>query len=224
MPGKWFQRAVPGAVALLGSCLLVSAQESNSLVIPAGTKFKTLLQTPISSKLAEVGDTLLVTVAEPVKVDGKTVLPRGMEMTGRITSIKRAGKVSGRAEIYALINELNTHYGTEAIAVSIDAADDAAHDEKVRTDEEGKLKSNPDGAGDVDKALKGAGLGSMVSFPVAIATNSAAAAAAGPVAGALAAILLTRGKEIRLPVGTLFRMKFDKELKLPASVGASQNP
>jgi hypothetical protein len=36
-------------------------------------------------------------------------------------------------------------------------------------------------------------------------------------AGAVAGLLLTRGKEIRLPVGTVFRMKFDKDLTLPVS-------
>jgi hypothetical protein len=220
MLGKMRHIIVSGVLALLASSLIGNAQDADKIVIPAGTKFKTLLETPVSSKLVEVGDSLLVTVAEPVKIDGKVVLPRGLEMTGKVTYIKRAGKISGRAEVYALINELNTHYGTEAIAVSIDAADDAANDEKVRTDEEGKLKANRDGAGDVDKALKGAGLGSLVSLPVAIATQSAAAAVAGPAAGALAAILLTRGKEIRLPVGTLFRMKFDKDLVLPASVAS----
>ena len=195
----------------------VLCQESDKLTIPVGTKFKTRLETPISSKLSEVGDTIIVTLLEPMAVDAHHVLPRGTEMTGKVTFVKRAGKVKGRAEVYALINELTTNYGSEPIFVSIDAADDVTSDEKIRTDEEGKLKSNKDLSDDLEDASKGASLGSLGSTPVAIATGSVGASIAGPAAGAILGLLLSRGKEVRLPVGTVFRMKFDKELTLPVS-------
>jgi len=192
-------------------------QDLDKLTIPSGTKFKTRLETPISSKLSEVGDTIIVTLLEPMAIDAQHVLPRGTEMTGKVTFVKRAGKVKGRAEVYALINELTTNYGSEPIHVSIDVADDVANDEKIRTDEEGKLKSSKDLGDDVEDATRGASLGSLGSTPVAIATGSVGAAIAGPVAGAIAGLLLSRGKEVRLPVGTVFRMKFDKDLTLPVS-------
>ena len=192
-------------------------QDSDKLTIPSGTKFKTRLETPISSKVSEVGDSIIVTLLEPVAIDAQHVLPRGTEMTGKVTFVKRAGKVKGRAEVYALINELITNYGSESIHVSIDAADDVVNDEKIRTDEEGKLKSNKDLGDDVEDVTRGASLGSLASTPVAIASDSVGAAIAGPAAGAIAGLLLSRGKEVRLPVGSVFRMKFDKELTLPVS-------
>ena len=195
----------------------ILCQESDKVTIPAGTRFKTRLETPISSKLSEVGDTIIVTLLEPMAIDAQQVLPRGTEMTGKVTFVKRAGKVKGRAEVYALINELTTSYGSEPIYVSIDAADNVADDEKIRTDEEGKLKSNKDLGDDLEDATKGASLGSLASTPVAIATGSVGASIAGPAAGAIVGLLLSRGKEVRLPAGTVFRMKFDKELAVPVS-------
>jgi len=192
-------------------------QDSDKLTVPSGTRFKTRLETPLSSKLSEVGDTIIVTLLEPMAIDAQHVLPRGTEMTGKVTFVKRAGKVKGRAEVYALINELTTNYGSEPIHVSIDAADDVANDAKIRPDEEGKLKSNKDLGDDIEDATRGAALGSLASTPVAIATGSVGAAIAGPAAGAIAGLLLSRGKEVRLPVGTVFRMKFDKDLTLPVS-------
>ena len=192
-------------------------QDSDKLTIPSGTKFKTRLETPISSKLSEVGDTIIVTLLEPMAIDAQHVLPRGTEMTGKVTFVKRAGKVKGRAEVYALINELTTNYGSEPIHVSIDAADDVANDEKIRTDEEGKLRSNKNLGDDLEDATRGASLGSLGTTPVAIATDSVGAAIAGPAVGAIAGLLLSRGKEVRLPVGTVFRMKFDKDLTVPVS-------
>ena len=202
---------------LLTDPLRTLCQDLDKLTIPAGTKFKTRLETPISSKVSEVGDTIIVTLLEPMAIDALHVLPRGTEMTGKVTFVKRAGKVKGRAEVYALINELTTNYGAESIHVSIDAADDVANDEKIRTDEEGKLKSNKDLGDDMEDVARGASLGSLASTPVAIATDSVGAAIAGPAAGAIAGLLLSRGKEVRLPVGSVFRMKFDKELTLPVS-------
>ena len=197
--------------------LRVLCQDTDKLTIPSGTKFKTRLETPISSKLSEVGDTIIVTLLEPMAIGSQHVLPRGTEMTGKVTFVKRPGKVKGRAEVYALINELTTNYGSEPIHVSIDAADDMANDEKIRTDEEGKLKSNKDLGDDVEDVTRGASLGSLASTPVAIATDSVGAAIAGPAVGAIAGLLLSRGKEVRLPVGSVFRMKFDKDLTVPVS-------
>jgi hypothetical protein len=193
-------------------------QDAEKVTIRAGTPFKASLQTPISSKLSEVGDTVVISLVEPVPIDAGHVLPKGTEMTGKITAVKRAGRVKGRAEVYALINELTTNYGSEPIMVSIAAADDFANEEKIKTDEEGKMKSNRDLGDDFEKAAKGAGVGALATTPVAIATSSVGPAIAGPAAGAIAGLLLTRGKEIRLAVGSLFRMKFDKDLTLPVSV------
>ncbi len=204
-------------VVLLSKQPVLLSQEVDKLTILAGTKFKTRLETPISSKLSEPGDTVIVSLLEPLTVDPQHVLPRGTEMTGKITFVKRAGKVKGRAEIYAVINELTTNYGTESVAVSIEAADDVAGDEKIYTDEEGKLKSNKDLGDDLEDVARGASLGSLASTPVAIATRSVGTAVAGPAVGAVAGLLLSRGKEIRLAVGTVFRMKFDKDLTIPIS-------
>lgn len=195
-----------------------TAQNIEQVTIPAGTKFKVRLETPISSKISEVGDKIVVTLLEPLPIDSQHALPRGIEMTGQITQVKRAGQVKGKAEVYALINELTTTYGSESIVVSIISADDYVNDEKLQTDEEGKLKSNRDLGDDVKKAGAGAGLGSIATTPVAIATENVGAAIAGPAAGALAGLLLTRGKEIRLAAGTVFRMKFDKPLTIPLSM------
>src|SRR5436190_17427812 len=211
------------SIGLLSSpSALIQAQDAEKVTIPSGTKFKASLQTPISSKLSEVGDTVVVSLLEPVRIDEQHVLPRGTEMTGKITLVKRPGRVKGKAEVYALINELTTHYGSEPITVSIASADDFTNEEKIKTDEEGKLKANRDTGRDLEKAAQGAGIGSIGSTPIAIATHRVGPALAGPAAGAIAGILLTRGKDIRLPVGTIFRMKFAKDLTLPASVGQTQ--
>ncbi|MEW5975287.1 MAG: hypothetical protein AB1898_05705 [Acidobacteriota bacterium] len=194
------------------------AAQDEQVVVPAGTKLKATLVTPISSKLSEPGDSVLLELLEPVRIDPQHNLARGTELTGKITHVKRAGRIKGKAEVYALINELTTYYGSEPIAVSIDSASDFGSDEKVKTDEEGNLESNRDLGDDLNKAAQGASLASMATVPIAISKGSVGTAIAGPAVGAAAGLLLSRGKEIRLPVGTVFRLKLDKDLRLPASV------
>ena len=65
---------------------------------------------------------------------------------------------------------------------------------------------------------------SETTSDIAIATDSVGAAIAGPAVGAIAGLLLSRGKEVRLPVGTVFRMKFDKELTVPVSLTQVRPP
>ena len=195
-----------------------NSPSDQTLTIQAGTRFKASLQTPVSTKLSEAGDMLYWTLYEPLRIDREHVLPRGMELSGRVTFVKRPRRVKGKAQLYALMDGLETYYGTEPIAVSVDAADDMMEDEKIRADEEGKLKANRDLGHDLGKAQQGASIGSMASVPIAITTGSLGAAIAGPVAGAIVGILLTRGKEIRLPAGTVFRMKFVQDAAIPASI------
>src|SRR5436190_481411 len=119
-------RYLASVLAILAGLIASQARAQNpeNITIPAGTKFKVSLQTPISSKLSEVGDTVVVSLLEPIRIDQHTAVARGTELTGKITQMKRAGRVKGRAELYVLINELNTTYGSESITVSVDAADD----------------------------------------------------------------------------------------------------
>ena len=65
----------------------VVCQDTDKLTISSGTKFKTRLETPISSKLSEVGDTIIVTLLEPMAIGSQHVLPRGTEMTGKVTFV-----------------------------------------------------------------------------------------------------------------------------------------
>jgi hypothetical protein len=207
--------------AVLGFSVLFAgkspAQNADKIVIPAGTKFRASLETPISSKISEVGDPISISLLEPIVVEDRYVLPRGTQITGRITQVTPASRSKRRAEIYALFNEIPTSYGSEAVFVSVASADDVLNDEKIKTDAEGKLKANSSKGKDLENAAKGASLGSIATTPVAIAAHSVGPAIAGPVVGAMAGILLSKGRDIRLPVGSVFRMKFDRDAVLPVS-------
>ena len=67
--------------------------------MPTGTALVVQLNNAVSSKTARVGDAFTATVAKPVVVQGETLIPRGAEVTGRVTNVKAAGKLAGAAQM-----------------------------------------------------------------------------------------------------------------------------
>ena len=67
--------------------------------MPTGTTLVVFLNSPISSKSAQTGETFTGTLAKPVIVHGETLIPKGAEVTGIVTEVKSAGKLAGAAQL-----------------------------------------------------------------------------------------------------------------------------
>ena len=58
------------------------------VTLPKGTEITATVGQTLASNKNHWGDSFAARIARPVKVDGKTVLPRGTEVTGRILEVK----------------------------------------------------------------------------------------------------------------------------------------
>jgi hypothetical protein len=76
------------------------------LVIPEGTAITVRLQNAVSSGTAQTGDTFDATVASPIQVDGKTVVPAGSVARGTVAEAKAKGKIKGDARLRLELTEL----------------------------------------------------------------------------------------------------------------------
>jgi len=56
--------------------------------VPKGTEITATVGQTLASDKNHWGDSFAASIARPVKVDGKTVLPRGTEVTGRVLEVK----------------------------------------------------------------------------------------------------------------------------------------
>ncbi|MBV9340087.1 MAG: hypothetical protein JO159_04260, partial [Acidobacteria bacterium] len=72
---------------------------AHSLTIPAGTKLPVSLRNAISTKSSHQGDPVYAQTTFPVVVDEHIVVPAGTYVQGKISSIKPAGRLKGRAEV-----------------------------------------------------------------------------------------------------------------------------
>lgn len=59
------------------------------IVVPKGTQLTAVVDQTLRSTKTHEGDTFAASLAAPVKVDGKTVLPRGAHVTGKVVHVKK---------------------------------------------------------------------------------------------------------------------------------------
>src|SRR5581483_10462511 len=69
----------------------------NQVMIPAGTKIPIALKNTISTKANHEGDPIYARSTFPVVVNDKIVIPAGTYVQGKISAIRPAGRIKGRA-------------------------------------------------------------------------------------------------------------------------------
>lgn len=188
-------------------------RDKNNLLVIEGTTGKLSLQTALSTKLSEVGDEVLAVLYEPVRAeDGRVAIPRGTQFMGRVTQVQRAKKGQKESSLKITFETMLMPYGAEKVAVTVLAVDDYAHDEKYKSkDGEGKVQGGRSGGRTARNAGTGAGIGTLGGI-----FGGLGGMAIGAGAGAVAGVLMTKGNDLKLDQGTVLRVRFERELKLPA--------
>jgi hypothetical protein len=201
---------------LVGLSVVALAQtQADNTVVPEGTAAKVSLQTQLSSKINVVGDEVTAVLYEPVRsTDGRIAIPQGTEFLGRVTQVQPAKKPQKQASITIIFDTMHMPYGTEKISTVVMAIDDYANDEKLKSkNDEGKVEGGHSGG----KTARNAGLGGAIGSIGAIGGLGGWAIGSG--VGAVGGVLMTKGKDIHLQPGTVLRIRFDREVKLPAFEG-----
>ncbi len=191
-----------------------SAATGANITIPQGAMAKISLQTQLSSKISEVGDEVIGVLYEAVRsADGRTAIPRGTEFIGRVTQVQAAKRPQKEATITIVFEQVRMSYGTEKIATVVTAIDDFANDEKMRAkDEEGKVGGGKSGSRTAKNAGIGGGIGSLGGMVLGGIGGVVGSIGVGAVGG----VLMTKGNDIKLAPGTILRIRFEREVNLPA--------
>lgn len=183
--------------------------------VASGTVVRARMNSTLSSKTANVGNTFTVTVTEPVySTGGVVVVPTGSTLTGRVDSVKRAAKGGKPGEIDAHFISLRLPNGrTRAINGSLtdlDAGKTTSDNEGTAT--AGKMKNRKlifIGGGGAGGAVLGAAIG------------GGKGALIGGLIGAGAGFLgdrYTKAKEAEVKSGTEFGVYLNQSMALPRFV------
>ena len=84
-PAPANKEAAPKAVAVSAK----ATQPPQLITVPKGTTITATMGKTLSSDKNHSGDSFVATLASPVKVDGKTVLPKGTHIKGRVVTAKK---------------------------------------------------------------------------------------------------------------------------------------
>ena len=208
-------------------------QAAQQATIEPETKAKIVLQTQLSSKLSEVGDPITAVLYEPIYVNGQLVMPRGTEFHGRVTSVAPAKRGMKGAQMGIIFERFAMPWGEEPAAVMLTAIDDWTNNEKLKANDEGQVKGDRNSGKASENVQRGGEIGAAGAGAVILGGAAAGAgpgiygAGAGAIGGGLlAGLLLTKGKEVRLQPGAIFRIKFTKPVTLPVieTPGAGPKP
>lgn len=196
-----------------------SADVSNNagmVTIPAGTEIPLRLAQAITTKNAKVGDPVYAETAFPFTMNDKVVIPAGTYVQGRIVEVQRPGRVKGRAQI--LMHFTSMIYRSGYTVMLPGAVENVPGAEKQDVnDQEGTIRQAGNKGEDVKTvgkvAATGAGIGGVAGRSLkGVGVGGAAGAAAG-----LGWVLLTRGPDMTLPVGTSVQMVIQRNMQVKAS-------
>jgi hypothetical protein len=192
-----------------------STTDARQLSIPSGTKVPLALKQSISTKNAREGDAVYAVTTFPVVINERIVIPSGTYVQGRISNVKRGGRVKGRAEV--LMHFSTLIYPSGYTVVLPGAVENVPGAEKTSMkDEEGTIRQDSQSGEKAKTVATAAGTGAVVGgLSNGVKGGLIGAGIGGGIGTAIG--LLTRGNDVRMDAGTTLEMVIQREVPLDSS-------
>ncbi|MCS7080456.1 MAG: peptidoglycan-binding protein [Chloracidobacterium sp.] len=201
----------------LGLSGVVFAQRVREIVVPTGTVLRVQMDRTISSRTARVGDTFTATVFEPVIVDGRTAIPQGTQVQGRVTQVQPAERRGRSGAIAVEFDRIIFANGVSRdMRASLTSLDPS---EREQIDSEGRARGESSTKRNVIFIGSGAGAGAAIGAIAGGGKGAAIGAGIGAAAGILGA-LLSKGQEAQVKSGYRFGVELDQPLRVPSDTSS----
>ena len=167
-----------------------------TLTVPTGTELDVRLITGLNSEVNKTGDAFDGTFETPVMVGEKTAIPKGAEVTGRVTSAVPSGRLKQRAELWVKLTSVKLGGKTYEVSTTT-----TGHKEGSKATRDIIFIGGGAGAGAAVGGIAGHGKGAGIGAAVGAAAGTAGA-------------MLTGQRDIKFPSETVLRFRLEQDLKL----------
>jgi len=202
-------------------CLLVvtamaAAQTPTSSPVPAGTALMVKLGTTLATFSNKAGDPFQARVSQAVMLNGKTLIPAGATVEGRVTRVSEPRRISGKPTIGILAETLVMPSGERFY---LDATLVDTNIPGTDVNREGEFKGS--GHDRRDKLEAGGGtaggmlIGGLAGGPPGIVIGAAIGA------GAAGGHWLSKHRSAVLPSGTMLTIELNRPLAMTPTVASS---
>ncbi|HYE66471.1 MAG TPA: hypothetical protein VD966_12865 [Pyrinomonadaceae bacterium] len=209
-------------VALVaGSALPASAQRRRTraaatlYTVQRDTTIRVRINEKISSGDARVGDRFTTTVVDPVYVRGVEVIPDGSTITGRVTSVKRAGRKSEAGTLGVEFISIRTPRGS---AYPISGSLTSLEADEINADNESTVRGRSARKRNVVFIGGGAATGALIGAIAGGGKGAGVGAGVGAGLG-VAGALFSKGKEAEVKSGTEFGVILNRSVSMRAASG-----
>ena len=198
-------RWIPLMVALSWLPTQVQAAPDRQITIPAGTLLHLRMENSVGSDISRVEQPVRAAVTRPVIVRGRTALPTGSVAVGHVAAVRPAGHLKQRSLVTLRFTELTPRGEEEQVRIRTRSWS-ALGPSLTKRDVEGLGIPAAGGAviGGLIGGKKGAGIGAAVG--------------AGAGAGRL---MVTRGKNVRVPRGSVITVRLTEPVSVELPTGTT---
>jgi hypothetical protein len=172
------------------------ASSSNSITLPTGTTITVKLGQAVGSKISNNGDSFTASIARPVELDGKTVVPAGSEASGHVIEAVPQGRFKGRAVLWLVLDSVTINDNKYDVASTTISRSLKGKGKRTAT-----LIGGGAGGGALIGGLAGGGKGALIGAALGAGAGTAGAAYTG-------------NKEIVLPAESALSFKLTKPLEV----------
>ena len=201
----------------LVSLILIASFAWAQSALPTGTSVKMKLETTLATFSSKAGDPFSARVTEPVVVDGKTVIPIGATVEGRVTKANEPRRIAGKPTITIFPENLVLPNGDRFMLNA--SLVDTSRGRGTDVNPEGQFK----GAGHEGKDLTEIGMGTGGGMLVGGLAGGGKGFLIGGAVGATVTVTHWLGKHrsAMLPAGTELVMELSRPMTMTTVVASS---
>ena len=202
-------------LALATTLFATAALAQTNLAVPAGTALKVKLDRMLTTFSNKPGDQFTGHVSEAVTFDGKTIIPVGATVEGKVTKVSEPRRIKGKATI-GILPQAVVLPGGERYPLDATLVDTNLHDGSD-VNEEGQFKGRAHDRNDLIELGAGTGGGAIAGGLIGGPPGALIGGGVGATASSVH--YLARHQSAMIPSGTELVLELNRPLLMNSTSG-----